>query len=42
MQQGEIELQAFGPDHIEGAVALSRQENWPHRAQDWQMALQLS
>ncbi|ESY78492.1 GNAT family acetyltransferase [Mesorhizobium sp. LNHC220B00] len=42
MQQGEIELQAFGPDHIEGAVALSRQENWPHRRQDWQMALQLS
>jgi hypothetical protein len=23
-------------------VALSRQENWPHRPQDWQMALQLS
>ncbi len=42
MQQGEIDLQAFGPDHIEGAVALSRQENWPHRPQDWQMALQLS
>jgi predicted N-acetyltransferase YhbS len=42
MQQSEIELQAFGPDHIEGAVALSRQENWPHRPQDWLMALQLS
>lgn len=42
MQQGEIELRAFGPDHIEGAVALSRQENWPHRSQDWRMALQLS
>ncbi|MER9405256.1 GNAT family N-acetyltransferase [Mesorhizobium caraganae] len=42
MQQGEIQIQAFGPDHIEGAVALSRQENWPHRPQDWQMALQLS
>ncbi|KAA3452121.1 GNAT family N-acetyltransferase [Mesorhizobium sp. SARCC-RB16n] len=42
MQQDEIELRAFGPDHIEGAVALSRQENWPHRPQDWQMALQLS
>ncbi|TGQ04026.1 MULTISPECIES: GNAT family N-acetyltransferase [unclassified Mesorhizobium] len=42
MQQGEIELRDFGPDHIEGAVALSRQENWPHRKQDWQMALQLS
>ena len=42
MQQGEIELQTFGPDHIEGAVALSRRENWPHRPQDWQMAQQLS
>ena len=42
MQQGEIAIQAFGPDHIAGAVALSRQENWPHRPQDWQMALQLS
>ncbi|RWB51568.1 GNAT family N-acetyltransferase [Mesorhizobium sp.] len=42
MQQGEIELQDLGPDHIEGAVALSRRENWPHRPQDWQMALQLS
>lgn len=42
MQQGEIAIRAFGPDHIEGAVALSRQENWPHRPQDWQMALQLS
>jgi len=42
MQQGEIEIQDFGPEHIEGAVALSRQENWPHRPQDWQMALQLS
>ncbi|MBZ9798420.1 GNAT family N-acetyltransferase [Mesorhizobium sp. ES1-4] len=42
MPQGDIELQAFGPDHIEGAVVLSRQENWPHRPQDWQMALQLS
>lgn len=42
MQQGEIEIQDFGPEHIEGAVALSRQENWPHRPQDWQMALRLS
>jgi len=42
MQQGDIELRDFGPDHIEGAVALSRQENWPHRPQDWEMALKLS
>jgi predicted N-acetyltransferase YhbS len=42
MQQDEIEIQAFGPGHIEGAVALSRHEKWPHRPEDWQMALQLS
>lgn len=42
MQQGEMKIQDFGQDHIEGAVALSRQENWPHRPQDWQMALQVS
>lgn len=42
MQQDEIEIRTFASDHIEGAVALSRQENWPHRPQDWQMALQLS
>lgn len=42
MQQDEIEIRTFELDHIEGAVALSRQENWPHRPQDWQMALRLS
>ncbi len=28
-------LTRFAPSHIPGAVALSRAENWPHRAEDW-------
>ncbi|HEV2677155.1 MAG TPA: GNAT family N-acetyltransferase [Aliidongia sp.] len=38
----EITLTAFGPEHIDGAVALSRQAQWPHRPEDWRMALSLS
>lgn len=36
------DLVAFGPEHLEGAVALSRQVAWPHRPEDWQTALALS
>ncbi|MBX5242225.1 GNAT family N-acetyltransferase [Rhizobium sp. NLR22b] len=42
MQTRQIEITAFSPDHLEGAVALSRQAGWPHRREDWQMALALS
>ncbi|MBX5132202.1 GNAT family N-acetyltransferase [Rhizobium lentis] len=42
MQTRQIEIAAFSPDHLEAAVALSRQAGWPHRPQDWQMALTLS
>lgn len=42
MQTQQIDLVTFRPEHIESAVALSRAENWPHRPEDWQMALQLS
>ncbi|CCF00655.1 GNAT family N-acetyltransferase [Sinorhizobium fredii] len=42
MQLSQIELTAFGPEHLEGAVRLSRQAGWPHRLEDWQMALALS
>ena len=38
----DIALTAFGLEHIDGAVALSRQAGWPHRPEDWRMALALS
>ncbi|MEK1933437.1 MAG: GNAT family N-acetyltransferase, partial [Pararhizobium sp.] len=42
MQTSQIDLVAFGLEHLEDAVALSRQAGWPHRLEDWQMALALS
>lgn len=42
MQTRQIDLVAFGPEHLEAAVQLSRQAGWPHRLEDWQMALALS
>jgi GNAT superfamily N-acetyltransferase len=42
MQAGQIELVEFSPDHLEGAVTLSRQAGWPHRLEDWAMVLSLS
>jgi predicted N-acetyltransferase YhbS len=30
------------PEHLEAACALSRQCGWPHRAEDWALALRLS
>ncbi|MDR3517487.1 MAG: GNAT family N-acetyltransferase [Azospirillaceae bacterium] len=37
-----VELLAFGPQHLEGAVRLSQQAEWPHRREDWRLALALS
>ena len=42
MQTSQIDLVAFGPEHLEAAVQLSRQAGWPHRLEDWQMAFILS
>lgn len=42
MQTSQIDFAAFGTEHLEAAVHLSRQAGWPHRAQDWEMALALS
>lgn len=42
MTQSTISLNAFRPEHLEGAIRLSRQANWPHRLDDWQLALDLS
>ncbi|MCQ2006261.1 GNAT family N-acetyltransferase [Rhizobium sp. NRK18] len=40
--QNQINLVAFGPEHIDEAIALSRAESWPHRREDWAMAQKLS
>jgi GNAT superfamily N-acetyltransferase len=42
MQTSEIDLPAFEAAHIEGAFRLSQQAGWPHRPEDWRMALALS
>ncbi|MDK1491736.1 GNAT family N-acetyltransferase [Sinorhizobium sp. 7-81] len=42
MQTSQIDIAAFAPEHLEAAVKLSRQAGWPHRLEDWQMALALS
>lgn len=42
MPTDSINLVSFTPEHIDGALALSRQAKWPHRAEDWHLALLLS
>ena len=32
----------FRPEHLDPAVRLSLQAGWPHRLEDWQMALAIS
>lgn len=42
MQANLIDIQAFQPDHLDAAVELSRQAGWPHRKDDWALALSIS
>jgi predicted N-acetyltransferase YhbS len=42
MHATQIELVEFTSDHLDGALALSRQAKWPHRREDWAMVLGLS
>ncbi|CAN7732779.1 GNAT family N-acetyltransferase [Neorhizobium tomejilense] len=42
MQVGHIETIPFGIEHLDRATQLSREAGWPHRLQDWQVALHLS
>lgn len=42
MQTSQIDFAAFGTKHLGAALSLSRQAGWPHRPEDWQMALALS
>lgn len=38
----EIIIAPFAAEHIAGALRLSQEADWPHRAQDWQMVLSVS
>ncbi len=31
MQTCQIDIAAFGPDHLDAAAAIARQVDWPHR-----------
>lgn len=42
MQVVDTTIVLFGPEHLDGAVRLSRQAGWPHRAEDWRLVLALS
>ena len=42
MPTSQIAFEAFQPEHIAGALALSRAAGWPHRAEDWAFSLGLS
>lgn len=37
-----IDCAAFEPKHLDDALALSRQAQWPHRLEDWSLLLSLS
>jgi GNAT superfamily N-acetyltransferase len=38
----DVTFADLGADHLDGAVALSRQAGWPHRPEDWALLLGLS
>lgn len=42
MQIVDTAIVPFGPEHLDGAVRLSRQAGWPHRPDDWRLVLALS
>lgn len=38
----KLEIRSLGAEHVAGALALSRQVGWPHRKEDWDLALTVS
>lgn len=42
MHMTQLDIVPFGTQHLQGALVLSRQAGWPHRHEDWEMALALS
>ncbi|WP_422030507.1 GNAT family N-acetyltransferase [Roseovarius sp.] len=37
-----LEIRPFGPEHMAAALTLSRQVGWPHRKEDWELAMAVS
>jgi predicted N-acetyltransferase YhbS len=42
MTAQQITLEKMTPKHLDGAVVLSRQAQWPHRREDWELVLSIS
>lgn len=42
MPAQQITLKTMMPEHLDGAVELSRQVRWPHRREDWALVQSLS
>jgi GNAT superfamily N-acetyltransferase len=42
MTAQQITLEKMTPEHLDGALALSRQVQWPHRREDWELVLSIS
>jgi GNAT superfamily N-acetyltransferase len=42
MTTQQIIFEEMTPEHLDGAVDLSRQVKWPHRREDWQLAQSVS
>ncbi|WP_420801861.1 GNAT family N-acetyltransferase [Sinorhizobium fredii] len=42
MTTQEIILEKMTPKHLDGALELSRQVQWPHRREDWELVQSIS
>ena len=42
MRERQIEIRPFRSEHLDAAVRLSQEAGWPHRLEDWKVALDLS
>ncbi|MDD9720732.1 GNAT family N-acetyltransferase [Sulfitobacter sp. PR48] len=42
LSRDDVRITAFEPSHLDGALRLSTEAVWPHRAEDWQLTLSVS
>ena len=42
MTAQQITFETMTPEHLDGAVELSRQAKWPHRREDWELVQSVS